>query len=209
MFDASKPLKVSIFSGGIKTFTVAYPSDADWREFFHGQTVVTARSSDGPGVESRAVGVEEAALKVIRRVVRKEEGGPELDAYDAAEIIRKLDHVAVQSSTVEGSAVRIVIGALRGKDGPRIGGLAHTLRLPSQRQIVEYRRGALRVVERQKGTETRQPIEPGEKLYDELVMANEGYVGAVPANHKASVAEEVIAAVNRLIDESEDASPEA
>lgn len=200
MFDTSKPISVQIFSGGVKSFVVQYPSDADWREYFRHQTVVYKRVEDADGVEATAVGVEASSLAIVRRVIV---GEARFDEYEAAEIVRKLDFTRVESAVIAGDSATITLGALRGKGGAQFVGLVHVLRLPSQRQIMEYRRGSMRVVEGRQRRETRQPIEPGEQLYDALTQRVDGYARAVPANHKATVTDALIAAVDALLSEME------
>lgn len=211
MFDCTKPIDIQIYSGGPKACTVTWPSDADWKRRAN-KVRVKSESIGREKTKSSVIGAEPAALDIFERVRVDKDGSP-FDAAEAFEVIDRLEYCELQededggpSIDLRGDQVTITIGAMRHRKGAAFGGLRHTLRHPSMRQIRDYRNACVDLFAVRRGTEMTQPLGPGEALYDALAVSSNGYAGAVPVIHKDFVVSHLLEAIKELEESGGDAS---
>lgn len=202
MFDTGKEFEISIYSGGMKTCTVAWPSDADWKRRAN-KTRYKEEAVDRDKLKSSVIGAEPATLEMFEKI-RKDDGDP-FDAAEAMEVISRLEHCELCRGAdgepgidVRGDRITVRMAALLHKGRARINGMSHVLKHPSMQQIRQYRMSSFDTYSVRKGTETIQPLGPGEALFNALVDKSEGYEGAVPVIHKDFVVVRLIAAIREL-----------
>jgi hypothetical protein len=119
--------------------------------------------------------------------------GDEMDEYEAERFIGILQSASVITAEREGDGYAITLkwryfGQMEGET-------VHHLRIPTLREMAEYRRGVVSVVDLPYGQqELRYHITAAVELYDKLVKSTEGYSDGteIPPVHKAPVITELI-----------------
>jgi hypothetical protein len=193
VFDATRPVAVNLRTpDGVKTVRVRFPSDQEWTERQRRRKVLIKQLGRGTS-ETSVPNSEEVDAALLAKVRTEEE--PAVDAFEAT---RVLDHLAladVDDVAPAGGAYRVALRVLGGTT-------AHLLRVPSAKQITEYRRGFVRVLDlpfnRQELTVN---LAAAASLYEALVTATEGYAGAAPIIHKAAVVKAAIDALEAAFEE--------
>lgn len=177
MFDVTQPIQIRVrTSDGIKSLRVRFPADEEWIERQRRRKVLIRHV--GRGVTETIVSVgEDADAELLAKI--REDDGQEVDPYEASRVIEQLAQADVDDAAVEGDSVRVVLRVL--------GGMAtHVLRMPTARDMIEYRRRFARVLDLPYGKqELRVNLEVAGELYRKLAVSTEGYVGAVPIVHQA------------------------
>lgn len=203
MFDTSKEIEITIYSGGPKKCTVGWPSDADWKR--RAKQVRTKREQSGRDkTKASVIGEEPAALELFDKIRRDTDGEP-FDAAEALEVIDRLEYCELCESEdgdpgvdVRGDKITVRVAALKHKGRALFNGMNHTLKHPSMRQIRDYVKGSFDLNIIRRGTETTYPLAASEALYDALVEKAEGYSGAVPVVHKTFVVDRALDAISEL-----------
>ena len=87
------------------------------------------------------------------------------------------------------------------------GATIHVLKMPSAKDVFDYRRGFARVLDLPFGKqELTINIAPAGALYKKLVTATEGYAGDVPIIHQAVAVKAAIDAMDAAFAEDRDAN---
>jgi hypothetical protein len=183
VFDASKNFLVPT-SGGRKKFKVRFPTDAELckrsRDLRHVRHDLGRDKSKTETPNTSAVAVE------LFQKIQVAGDGPEFDAADATEVVRKIDlsEVTDYERTGENARVTLIVPGAE---------TVHVVRMPWERETQEYSRSAVGVVRGRRSDEIRVTLEPSGVLYDKIAISTEGYAGRVPINHKSAVVQEVLA----------------
>lgn len=205
MFDVTHEIEITIYSGGPKSCTVVFPADADWKRRAK-RIRIKQESAGGGRTKASVIGAEPAALDMFSKIRR--DSGEAFDAAEAIAVIDRLEYCDLAYSEdgepsvqIGGDRITVRMGALKHRGGARFGDLVHVLRHPTMKQTREYKLGCVDLLAAQRGSsEMTQPLEPGESLYDALVIGSEGYGGAVPVIHKDFVVTQVLEAIRALDD---------
>ncbi|MGQ9686624.1 MAG: hypothetical protein ACUVT2_10020 [Thiobacillaceae bacterium] len=192
MFDASKQFVVKILSGEEKQATVRFPSDAEWCERAQRQRLVR-RLLGRSKSQYEAVNSEAVEAELFARI-RLNEDGASFDEAEAAKVIARLERVSVVAVERTGNRYRIELAV----PGART---VHLLRIPSQKDVLEYSRASLHVTEGRRQQEIRVSLEPAGRLYDKLIESTTGYMGAVPIIHKSAAVSELLAEIEAEAEE--------
>jgi hypothetical protein len=203
LFDMSKLMRARIPSpaspDGFKRITVRYPSDKEWCERLRKQQTVMRQLGRGES-ETEVLNGEVIDAELFRRV-RIDEGGVEVDDFEASAIMTALAGATCTAVERAGSGFRVnltVYGDVR---------VSHLMRMPSIKQIADYNKGTCRAIDgRHNVTNLRLSLEPAGALYDALADDTEGYCGAVPIIHKAAVVKNIKAELDNMMGEPD---PEA
>jgi len=192
MFDVKAEIELTLPSpDGDKTVLVRFPTDEEWIERQKSRRTIIRQLGRGM-TETDVRGGEEADAALLASIRVGE--GPELDPYEAARVIDRIGQADVEDVRREANSYRV---ALRVPGGETV----HLLKMPTQRQIMEYRRSFVRLVDLPYGhQELRINMAAAGALYDELAEAAEGYAGAVPIVHKVPVLQAVIQELEMEID---------
>jgi len=209
MFDTNKEIDISIYSGGQKHCTVAWPTDAEWKRRAN-KTRIKEESIGRDKSRTSVIGAEPAALEMFEKI--RKDGGDPFDAAEAMEVIDRLEFCELCESDegepgidVRGDKITVRLAALKHKGRALMNGMAHTLKHPSMKQMREYKLACVDLSRVRKGTEMTQPLAPGEALFDALVEHSEGYAAGVPVTHKDFVVCRILEAIRELEEDEAEA----
>jgi hypothetical protein len=196
MFDSQASITIQLRGPeGTKSVKVRFPTDEEWIERQRRRKIIIKQLGRGVS-ETTISGGEEADAALFAKIRQGEE--PELDAYEASRILEQLSLAEVEDVVPEGAGFRVLLRVPGGTT-------AHVLRMPSAKDVIEYRRGFARILDlpfnRQELTVN---LAAAGALYQKLVQATEGYAGAVPVIHQAVA---VKAAIDALEDGFEERVP--
>ncbi|MDZ4796588.1 MAG: hypothetical protein SGI92_00390 [Bryobacteraceae bacterium] len=179
IFDSARLIELQLRSAeGVKAVKVRFPSDEEWTGRQRSRKVIIKQL--GRGVSETTIPHGERADEELLRKIRASEGGAEFDAFEAARLLEELAFVEVDDVTPAAEGYRV---ALRVPGGT----VAVVLRVPSAKDVFEYRRFFARVLdlpfEKQEMTVN---LNAAGNLFTKLVQNTEGYEGSkVPVIHQA------------------------
>jgi hypothetical protein len=198
VFDASRPVTVNLRTpDGVKTIRVRFPTDEEWIERQRKRKVIVKQL--GRGVSETTIpdsqDVDGALLAKIR--VGDDEG-PAVDPFEASRVIEQLSQAEVDDVASIGDGFRVTLRVLGGT-------VDHELRMPSAKDVFEYRRGFARVLDlpynRQ---ELVINLAPAATLFKKLIQSSEGYAGDIPIIHQAVAVKAAIDALDAIFQETGD-----
>lgn len=205
LFDRSKITNGFVphpdFPDGKKRCSVRYPSDKEWCQRAHQS--VTVRKTVADGTRSDIPGIHRLNKELFDSI-REDKNGPEFDEAEASMIIGKLEKCVVQEVKRQGVQYEITMKAFDGSI------VIHTLRIPTQKQLMDFGRSAIDVVGRKQAVETRVALEPAKDLWNKVVVSHDGYFGkredeGIPIPHMQIAVDELWSAINS---DFEDTDPE-
>jgi hypothetical protein len=198
VFDASRPISINLRTPtGVKTLKVRFPSDDEWTERQRRRKVTIKQLGRGVSETIVANGedVDSALLEKIR-----EGDEPEVDPFEAVKVIEQLSLAEVDDVVPDADSFRVqlrVLGAVT----------THVLKMPSAKDVFEYRRSFARVLDlpynRQELTIN---IAAAAALYKKLAVTTEGYAADVPVIHQAVAVKAAIDAMDTAFAEDRDAN---
>jgi hypothetical protein len=198
VFDASRPVTVNLRTpDGMKTIRVRFPTDEEWIDRQRKRKVIVKQL--GRGVSETTIpdsqDVDGALLAKIRV---GEDEGPVVDPFEASRVIEQLSQAEVDDVASIGDGFRVTLRVLGGT-------VAHELRMPSAKDVFEYRRGFARVLDlpynRQ---ELVINLAPAATLFNKLIQSSEGYAAEVPIIHQAIAVKAAIDALDAVFQETGD-----
>lgn len=194
MFDVSQHIDILLPSpAGAKTVTVRFPSDTELIDRMSRQKTVVRPIGRGKTV-SETLNADEINLALVQKIL--EDGSAAVDEFEATHIVNELIRCEVVDSERSSTAFTITVSVPGAET-------THTLRMPTMKQVMQYRRHIVSSVEgRRGGQEIRFNLQVAGDLYDQLVEKTDGYQGDVPVVHKSAVVSEALA----LLDEMKDTS---
>jgi hypothetical protein len=198
MFDAKQPITIHLRTPeGLKPVRLRFPTDDEWIERQKKRKVIVKQLGRGVS-ETTIPDSAEADAALLARIRVQEENAPEVDAFEASRIIEQLSQADVDDVIQVGGGFRVTMRVLGGT-------ASHVLRMPSAKDVFEYRRGFARVLDlpynRQ---ELIINLAPAAALYKKLVESTEGYACDVPVIHQAVAVKAAIDALDGAFEESGD-----
>jgi len=196
MFDTNRELELTIPSpDGGKTVAVRFPTDDQWIERM--RKLRTVVRTIGRGKTSTEIENSEEVDSDLVNAVRINADGPALDGAEASAVIDRISRADADEAEREGSEYRIRL---------RVPGAVtlHRLRMPSQKEILDYRRSAVSVLDGRRRQEIRINLRAAGDLYDKLKTGLEGYAGDVPIVHKSAVVSELLATLRNEEDDEDE-----
>ena len=196
VFDATRPVAINLRTpGGLKTVRVRFPSDQEWTERQRRRKIIIKNLGRGIS-ETTVVNAEDLDAALLAKIRTEDE--PEVDAFEAARIVEQLAVAEVEDAVPIGDAFRVTLRVLGGVT-------THLLRMPSAKDVIDYRRGFARVLDMpfNKQELTINARIAGD-LYKKLVQATEGYVGEVPVIHQMAAVKAAIDALDAAFQEDKD-----
>ena len=196
MFDASKSITVNLRTpDGLKAIRLRFPTDEEWIERQKRRKVLIKQL--GRGVSETIVsGGEDADAALLAKI--REVEGPDVDAYEASRVIEQLSQADVDDVVQEGDVLRVTLRVLGGT-------VTHEIRMPSAKDVFDYRRSFARVLDlpynRQELTIN---LGAAGVLYKKLIGSSEGYAGDVPVVHQAVAVKAAIDALDAAFQETTD-----
>ena len=198
MFDASKPITIKLNTPeGVKTVRVRFPTDEEWIERQKKRKIIIKQLGRGVS-ETTIPDSAEADAVLLAKIRVPEENAPEVDAFEASRIIEQLSQADVDDVVQAGDGFRVTMRVLGGS-------VSHVLRMPSAKDVFEYRRGFARVLDlpynRQ---ELIINLAPAAALYKKLVESTDGYADDVPIVHQAAAVKAAVDALDGAFAEPSD-----
>jgi hypothetical protein len=188
VFDSTRPIALQLRTPtGVKPVRVRFPSDEEWTERQRRRKVVIKQL--GRGVSETIIGNAEDADAALLARIRDGEG-PEIDPFEASRVIEQLSQAEVDDVVQTGDSFRVTLRVLGGV-------VTHLLKMPSAKDVFEYRRGFARVLDlpynRQELTIN---LAAAGALHKKLITATEGYAGEAPIIHQAVAVKAAIDALD-------------
>ena len=198
MFDAKQPITIHLRTPeGVKPVRVRFPSDDEWIDRQKKRKVIVKQLGRGVS-ETTIPDSAEADAALLARIRVPEENALEVDAFESSRIIEQLSQADVDDVAQAGDGFRVTMRVLGGT-------VSHVLRMPSAKDVFEYRRGFARVLDlpynRQ---ELIINLAPAAALYKKLVESTEGYAGDAPIIHQAVAVKAAIDALDGAFEDSSD-----
>ena len=198
VFDAARPIALQLrTSTGLKTVRVRFPNDEEWIERQRKRKVIVKQLGRGVS-ETTIPNSEDADATLLTKIRVPEENAPEVDAFEASRVIEQLSQAEVDDVAQVGDAFRVTLRVLGGT-------VTHLLKMPSAKDVFEYRRGFARVLDlpynRQ---ELIINLAPAGALFKRLAQTAEGYAGEVPVIHQAVAVKAAIDALDAAFQETAD-----
>ena len=196
VFDISRPIALHLRTpGGVKTVRVRFPSDEEWIDRQRKRKVIVKQL--GRGVSETSIpNSEDADAALLAKIRVPEENAPEVDAFEASRVIEQLSQTEVDDVVQVGDGFSVTLRVLGGT-------VTHVLKMPSAKDVFEYRRGFARVLDlpynRQ---ELMINLAPAGVLYRKLAQTAEGYAGDAPVIHQAVVVKAAIDALDAGLQET-------
>ncbi len=180
-----------------KQCKLGWPTDEQWAARARHQ--ITIRRSLGRDATKTDVrGSEEADAQLFDNI-RQDKDGPEFDDAEKSRAISQIESARVIEVERSSGNYKIAVkvpGAV----------VIHELKVPTQRQVMDFGRAAVHTTGRRNSVETRVDLQPSAALWDKLRVDVQGYASDVPIIHKDVTLTEVLMQIQL---ESEDDDPEA
>ena len=195
-FDAARPVAIQLRGpDGVKTVRVRFPSDDEWAERQRRRKVIVKQL--GRGVSETTIPSGEEIDAAMLAKIRTEEA-PGVDAFEAQKVIEQLATCDVDDVALAGDSYRVTLRVLGGT-------VTHLLKMPSAKDVNQYRRGFARVLDlpfnRQELTIN---VRAAGDLHKKLVNGTEGYAGEPPIIHQAVAVKAAIDALDASFQEDRD-----
>ncbi|MCC6389145.1 MAG: hypothetical protein IT167_00985 [Bryobacterales bacterium] len=155
----------------------------------------------GRGVSETIIpNAEDVDAALLAKIRVEEESPVEVDPFEAVKCIEQLSLAEVDDVVHVGDAFRVTTRVLGGTT-------VHLLRMPSAKDVFEYRRAFARVLDLPfNKQELTINLRAAGDLYRKLITATEGYVGEVPVIHQAVAIKAAIDALDAGFQEDRDAN---
>lgn len=125
---------------------------------------------------------------------------PEIDAFEAMKVVEQLSLAEVDDVVPDGDSFKVTLRVLGATT-------VHLLKMPSAKDVFEYRRGFARLLDLPFGRqEVTINIGSAAALYKKLAATTEGYAGEVPIIHQAVAVKAAIDAMDTAFAEDRDAN---
>jgi hypothetical protein len=198
MFDATKPITMNLRTPeGVKTVRLHFPTDEEWTERQRRRKVIIKQL--GRGISETVVpNSEDVDAALLAKIRAEEQDAVEVDPFEASRIIEQLSQAEVDDVIQTGDSFRITLRVLGGA-------VAHTLAMPSAKDVFEYRRAFARILDLPfNKQELTINLAAAGTLYKKLARSVEGYAGEVPIIHQAVAVKAAIDALDAAFQEDRD-----
>jgi hypothetical protein len=198
MFDAKQPITIHLRTpDGVKPIRVRFPTDEEWIDRQKKRKVIVKQLGRGVS-ETTIPDSQDADAALLAKIRVLEENAPDVDAFEASRIIEQLSQADVDDVVQEGDAFRVTLRVLGGT-------VTHLLKMPSAKDVFDYRRGFARVLDlpynRQ---ELIINLAPAGALFKKLLESSEGYASDAPIIHQAVAVKAAIDALDGAFQETGD-----
>jgi hypothetical protein len=137
MFDAKQPITIHLRTPeGVKPLRVRFPTDEEWIDRQKKRKVIVKQLGRGVS-ETTIPDSQDADAALLAKIRVPEENPPEVDAFEASRVTEQLSQVDVDDVAQVGDGFRVTMRVLGGT-------VCHVLRMPSAKDVFEYRRGFAR-----------------------------------------------------------------
>ena len=194
MFDSTKEVEVAIPSpGAMKNVIVKYPEDELIIKRAAALKTIVSNLGRGKTKTEPMNNSEQVDAELLTKIFVS---GDELDAFEAQRLVSQLLRVEVIDSKKYGNQFVVTMTIPGGE-------AVFTMNMPSAKQVSDYRRGVVQVIDNRRTQEIRMNLHASETLYGTMLFEAEGYAADVPVNHKSAVVSECLALMDIEDDDSE------
>jgi hypothetical protein len=138
VLDASRPIAINLRTPeGVKTIRVRFPSDDEWIGRQRRRKVLVKQLGRGISETTVADGEDVDAALVAKL---REGEDPEIDAFEAMKVIEQLSLAEVDDVVPDGDSFKVTLRVLGATT-------VHLPKMPSAKDVFEYRRGFARLLE--------------------------------------------------------------
>jgi len=195
MFDATAGVDMTLPSpAGFKSATVSYPADEQLIARAAALKTIVRNLGRGKSMTEPAANSEQVDFDLYQKI--RQDGSPDLDPYEAQRLMQHLLRVEVLDSRREGTQFHVEL------DTPA-GTTSFLMSMPSAKQVIDYRRSVVQVIDNRRTQEIRMNLRASRELFDSLHVSHDGYAGEVPVNHAAAVISELLALLETEDDDTE------
>ncbi len=193
MFDSNREYEMQSLDGS-KKVAVRFPSDEELvQRTAKSKTLV--RSIGRGKTITESLGNEKNDLDLYEKI--RLDGSADLDEFEATRVVNRLVRAEVTDSQREGAQFSVTLDVPGGQT-------VHVVRMPSAKQVIQYRRAAVHVIDGRRGAqEIRLNLQAAGELYDTLFVSSEGYTDATPITHKQAAIGEIMSVLDAEEDDSE------
>lgn len=196
VFDAARPVAINLRTPeGVKTVRLRFPSDSEWTERQRRRKVIIKQLGRGVS-ETTVANAEDGDAALLAKIRDGDE--PAVDPFEASRIIDQLSQAEVDDVVQTGDTFRVSTRVLGGVT-------SHILKMPSAKDVFEYRRSFARILDlpfnRQELTIN---LAAAGAHYKRLSQGVEGYAGEVPVIHQAVAVKAAIDALEAGLQEDRD-----
>ncbi|HPT28613.1 MAG TPA: hypothetical protein PLZ95_19495 [Bryobacteraceae bacterium] len=198
VFDSARPIALNLRTpAGLKTVRVRFPTNEEWIERQRRRKVIVKQLGRGIS-ETTIPNSEDADAALLAKIRVPEPDAPDVDPFEASRVIEQLGQAEVDDVVQVGDGFDVTLRVLGGT-------VTHSLRMPSAKDVFEYRRGFARVLDHPYNRqELIINLAPAGALYKRLVQGAEGYAGDVPIIHQAVAVKAAIDALDASFQETVD-----
>ncbi len=194
MFDTTAIIEFEFQTPeGPKLAKLRFPTDEQWADRSR-RKKVTQRNLGRGQTQIEPTDYSHVDADLFAAV--RQEGSADLDDYEAQMMLERISYAEVIDLEHQGNQYRITLATAAGDT-------THVVRVPSAKEIMEYRRTFARVVDKPYG---RQEIvinlPAAGACYNALSVSTEGYKSTVPLPHKSAVVRAAIDAVESATGDS-------
>jgi hypothetical protein len=174
---------------GEKIARLRFPTDQEWASRSMRKKIIQRNVGRGT-TQIEQIDYSNVDLEIFNLL--KQEDSAEVDAYEAQMILDKISYAEViEFETGAGEYIITLATA--------VGDTTHKLRIPSAKEIMQYRRGFARVSDLPHGKQQISiNLEAVTPLYDALKKSVDGYSAEVPIIHKSAVLRAAVDAVEQV-----------
>jgi hypothetical protein len=198
VFDATRPVAIQLRGpDGVTTVRTRFPTDEEWAERQRRRKIIVKQL--GRQISETTVPRNEEIDAALLAKIRAEDS-PEVDAFEAQKVIEQLATCDVDDVVMAGNAFRVSLRVLGGMT-------AHIIKMPSAKDVNQYRTGFARVLDLPFGRqELTINVRAAGDLYKKLIDTTEGYAGDIPIIHQAVAVKAAIDALDASFQEDRDAN---
>ena len=198
VFDVMRTVVMNLRTpAGTKTVRVRFPSDDEWAERQRRRKIIIKNL--GRNVSETIIpNAEEVDAALLAKIRVPDEEAVDVDPFEAAKLIEQLSQCEVDDVVPTGDSFRVITRVLGATT-------THLLRMPSAKDVFEYRRGFARILDLPfNKQELTLNLKVAGELYKRLVQATEGYSGEPPLIHQAVAVKAAIDALDAGFQEDKD-----
>lgn len=190
MFNTKATIEFEIpGENGSKVARLRFPTDQEWASRSMRKKIIQRNVGRGT-TQIEQVDHSNVDFDIFNQV--KQEDSAEIDAYEAQMILDKIAYAEVIE--FESGAGEYIITL-----ATAVGDTTHRLRIPTAKEIMQYRRSFARVADLPHGKQQISiNLEAVTPLYDALKKSAEGYSADVPIIHKSAVLRAAVDAVEQV-----------
>lgn len=200
VFDSARLVHITLLSGdGPKDVTLRFPTDEEWSDRQRRRKIIIKQLGRGVS-ETMLPDSSDLDLEVVSKLL--EPDSAPIDGFEATRILDQLSQCEIDEVQPEGLTINVLMRVP--------GGLtSHRLRIPSARDIMEFRRSFARVLDLPYGRQELTLNLPAAGLiYSKLAQSSVGYASAsVPIIHQAAAVRALIERLEAGISSNGDAGP--